>query len=300
VYYDTYGTSGYEAAQATRSESASGKQTAQTSQTAQTESQVVIPLYQETVNVGKKEVDAGTVHLRKVVHTETVNQPVELRRETVSIEREPASTASTAAVQPQGQPFQEQEFTIQLRREEPLVQTAVIESGRVVAQKQAQTEQSNIQRSLRREDIAIDKGNAQDVSISEAVGGGTSPGSQSQGAGSYAATAGTITDLSKLTQTTDASSLSGKTVQLSNIKVQEMVNPNLICIGPDSEQSRVYAYLHHPVENLKVGDKVNLTGVVKEPSKVTSITASLGNQASQRLSSQPFFVDAQSVKVSNE
>src|SRR5206468_3520437 len=39
----------------------------------------VVPLYQESVNVGKREVDAGTVRVKKTVKTETVNQPIELR-----------------------------------------------------------------------------------------------------------------------------------------------------------------------------------------------------------------------------
>src|SRR5262245_18820204 len=41
-------------------------------ETAQGGSQMVIPLYQESVVVGKREVDSGTVRIKKVVHTETV------------------------------------------------------------------------------------------------------------------------------------------------------------------------------------------------------------------------------------
>src|SRR5690349_14715431 len=40
----------------------------------QSSDQTVIPLYQETVRAGTREVDAGTVRLRKIVKTETVNQ----------------------------------------------------------------------------------------------------------------------------------------------------------------------------------------------------------------------------------
>src|SRR4051812_3863168 len=47
--------------------------------------ELVIPLYQESVNVGKREVEAGAVRLRKIVRTETVNQPVEIRHEDVVI-----------------------------------------------------------------------------------------------------------------------------------------------------------------------------------------------------------------------
>ena len=40
--------------------------------------------------VGKREVEYGGVRLRKVVKTEVVNQPVELTREEIVIERVPA------------------------------------------------------------------------------------------------------------------------------------------------------------------------------------------------------------------
>jgi stress response protein YsnF len=60
---------------------------------------IVIPLHEEQVSVGKRTVDAGQVTLRKIVTTETVNEPVQLRRETLVIDREGAgaearSTAS--------------------------------------------------------------------------------------------------------------------------------------------------------------------------------------------------------------
>src|SRR2546421_1816675 len=36
---------------------------------------MVVPLYQESVNVGKREVESGQVRLKKIVKTETVNVP---------------------------------------------------------------------------------------------------------------------------------------------------------------------------------------------------------------------------------
>src|SRR5690349_10646055 len=39
---------------------------------------MVVPLYAESVNVGKREVDSGSVRLKKIVKTETVNVPVQL------------------------------------------------------------------------------------------------------------------------------------------------------------------------------------------------------------------------------
>src|SRR2546423_15287435 len=64
----------------------------QVQQVQQTESSqnTGIPLYEESLNVGKREVEAGSVRLRKIVRTETVSQPIELRHEELVIDREPA------------------------------------------------------------------------------------------------------------------------------------------------------------------------------------------------------------------
>jgi len=289
-------------------------------------SEVSIPLYEEKVSIGKQEVDAGTVRLKKVVRTETVNQPLELRRETLTIDRQPGAGAQAAqstaqpATQDQGKAFQEQEFTIQLHREEPMIQTQVVESGRIVAQKQSQSEQTTVQRQVRKEDVSIDKGNAQGVNVSESVGAAASPSGQSQGASSSedkstssqgassspqgsssaaASSSGPITDLKSFNQTTDASSMTGRGVQLSGVEVQEVISSSLIAVGDDSG-SRVYVHLKEAMEDIKTGDKINLNGTVKEPSAGTSITAALGSETSQKLKSQPFFVEAQSAQKTSQ
>ncbi|MEY4941464.1 MAG: hypothetical protein RIQ93_3199, partial [Verrucomicrobiota bacterium] len=48
---------------------------------ARTEDEITIPLSQEEVKIGKRDVEMGGVRLRKVVRTETVSRPVELQRE---------------------------------------------------------------------------------------------------------------------------------------------------------------------------------------------------------------------------
>jgi uncharacterized protein (TIGR02271 family) len=250
---------------------------------AETSGSVTIPLYEENVAVGKREVDAGTVTIRKVVKTETVNQPVELRRETISIDRQPASGAAPAD---QSKAFTEQQFTIQLKNEEPVVEKRVVQTGQVVASKKATTEQQTVQREIRKEDVAVDKGTAQ--------GGATSPGGEAQGA----ASGGTITDLNTLSTTTDASSMHGRMVHASNIKVLQVVDPSLIVVGGETGQTRVYVHLQQPVENLKAGDTVSITGTVKKSSKATDITGGLSGTASQTLSAQPFFIEAQSCEKS--
>jgi stress response protein YsnF len=313
-------------------QSSGGNQTAQGGSELMNGNEVSIPLYEEKVNVGKQEVDAGTVHVKKFVRTETVNQPVELRRETVTIDRVPAgssqpqsSSQSTSAgfaqssgqsaAQDQGKAFQEQEITIQLHREEPMIQTQIVESGRIVAQKQSQSEQRSVQHQVRKEEVSVDKGNAQGVKISENLRAAAGPGEQSrgsassapsegaasspQGSSSSALSSGPITDLKTLNQVTDTSSLSGRDVRLSDAKVQEVISPSLIAVG-DESASQVYVHLQQPLANLSQGDKVKLNGVVKESSATSSVAASLDNQSSEKLKSKPFFIEAQSAQKSSE
>jgi uncharacterized protein (TIGR02271 family) len=248
--------------------------------------EVVIPLYQENVSVGKREVDAGSVTIKKVVKTETVNQPVELRRETISIDKQPGSGTGQSA--DQSKAFTEQQFTIQLKKEEPVMQKQVVQTGRAVVSKQSQTEQTTVQGEIRKEDVAVDKGNAQDVKISQ--GGAGSPGGESEGS----ASSGTITDLKTLAQTTDVESMHGKMVQCSNVKVQQVMDPTLITVGGEGNQPEVCVHLQQPTANLKPGDTVTITGTVKESSKSTDITGGLSNTASQALNSHRFFIEAKS------
>jgi stress response protein YsnF len=154
---------------------------------------LVIPLHQEQLNVGTRQVNEGAVQLRKTVRTETVSQPVQVRRETVTVERQPGSAAAGTAQMSQGTgtaqgaqgaqgtqgaqgaqgtaglttPFQQGEMTINLTREEPFAQTQVVQDGSVVVRKQVTTEPVNIQRQVRREEIqAVPIGNPQNVNIS--------------------------------------------------------------------------------------------------------------------------------------
>src|SRR4051794_27927390 len=72
-----------------------------------------IQLSEEELRVGKRQVETGGVRLRKIVRTEVVNQPVELAREEIVIERVPAT-----GERPSGEAFSGQDVFIPLRREE--------------------------------------------------------------------------------------------------------------------------------------------------------------------------------------
>lgn len=118
------------------------------------ENEVVIPLHEERMNVGKRAVDSEQVTIRKVVTSEQVTQPVELRKETLSIEREPAGASREATG---AQPFQENAITIHLKEEQPVVEKTTVQTGQVRAKKGSESATREIQGEVRREDVQVDR-----------------------------------------------------------------------------------------------------------------------------------------------
>ncbi|MDB5047353.1 MAG: hypothetical protein JWO30_424 [Fibrobacteres bacterium] len=112
-------------------------------------------LKEEQVNIGKREVEAGGVRLRKVIRTETVDQPVELSHEEVVVEKVPAPDAgkSTSAE------FRDEDVFIPLRKEVPEVSKSARVTEEVQARKQSQSERQNISETVRKEDVEVDKEN---------------------------------------------------------------------------------------------------------------------------------------------
>lgn len=170
------------------SQGTTSDQTYQTTGTGEIQSErVVIPLHEEQVQVGKRTVETGQIRLRKQITTETINQPVEIRKETIVVDREPASGTSTSQssssrgqqlqqgqssqlqsqVSSITQPFEQGEVVIRLHSEEPVIEKRMVPVGNIVVETRVNNEQVNVQQQVRREKIDVDKGNAQNVIVSE-------------------------------------------------------------------------------------------------------------------------------------
>lgn len=267
------------------SESSGG--TAQTQES--TSGSQTIPLYKEQLNVGARQVDDGTVTIRKVVKTETVNEPVTLRKESLYIDRQPSSSGAEAG----SQAFQDQQITIQLHHDEPFASTQIVPNGQIVATTKADSQQTTIQRQVRTEDVAIDKGNAQNVVISgdinqdnQPMGGATEPGGQVTGTET-----GPITDISIVTTCSDPNSLNGRQVQLNNVKVDQ-INGRYIYITDNSGKDAC-VHLDQPADNVHPGDMVNISGT-------TADMSTMGQPAEpmpQAANGQHVCIRAQSVQV---
>jgi len=110
-----------------------------------------VKLHEEQVKVGKRQVEAGGVRLRKVIRTETINQPVELQREEIVIERVPASGDARAGTSE----FHEEDIFIPLRREEAIVEKETRVREEVRVSKKAQTERQTVSQQVRKEDVEV-------------------------------------------------------------------------------------------------------------------------------------------------
>lgn len=260
--------------------------TAETEETQTSANQQVIPLYKEQANVGTRQMETGTVRIHKVVKTETVNQPVQLRTESVVIDREPAATGGDTS-----QAFQNQDVEIHLHSDVPVVQTTVVPAGQIVAQTRADVQQTNIQTQIRRDSVTIDKGNAQNVIVSDKVqqdqsenenqpmGGGGEVGGQTTGAA-----AATITDLNTLTTAQDPNTLNGRQVQLNGVTVDSITGQTLVI--KDSSGKQCFVKLSQPMSNIQAGSQVNITGTA----------GGLTPTSSEQIPQGSIYIQAQSVQ----
>jgi uncharacterized protein (TIGR02271 family) len=111
-----------------------------------------IPLHEERLKVGKREVEGDGVRLRKIVRTETVQQGVDLRHEEVVVERIPARDMKVGA-----KAFQNEEFYIPLRHEEVIIEKEARVREEFHARKAAKMEHQTVSGEVRKEDIEFVK-----------------------------------------------------------------------------------------------------------------------------------------------
>jgi uncharacterized protein (TIGR02271 family) len=114
--------------------------------------QISVPLSEEQLQVGKRQVQAGQARIRKVVRTEQVEQPIELQHEEIDIERVPVTEGAVP-----DNAFQEQEIDVTVMDEEPVVAKQATVTGQVNVNKNVQTETRTVGDQVRKEDVEIDQ-----------------------------------------------------------------------------------------------------------------------------------------------
>ena len=111
----------------------------------------VIPLSEETLQVGKREVDRGTTRIRRYVVERPVEEQIRLRDETVSVFRRPATATTVGA-----DAFREQEIVVQETGEEAVVGKTAHVVEEVVVQKGVQERVEAVHDTVRREEIEVE------------------------------------------------------------------------------------------------------------------------------------------------
>lgn len=113
-----------------------------------------ITLSEEELRVGKRQVQAGEVGLRKTVETEHVSKTVPLMHEEVVIERHPVNAANADAANVE---IGDKDIRIPLTAEEAVVEKRVVGKEEVVVKKHAVEETKQVEADLRKERLDIDK-----------------------------------------------------------------------------------------------------------------------------------------------
>jgi uncharacterized protein (TIGR02271 family) len=114
--------------------------------------------HEEELSVGKQQVDAGSVRLRKWVETEPVAMSVELQHETARVVRE-------AVDEPVGEhAFEEQEIEVSLHAEQPVVEKQTVAKERIGVEKDVRTTTQTVESEIRKERVEVDEGGAPEES----------------------------------------------------------------------------------------------------------------------------------------
>jgi uncharacterized protein (TIGR02271 family) len=123
-------------------------------------------LSEEQLSIGKRQVQAGEVELRKTVETENVSVPVDLQREEVRVDTTDVKDRVLTGPEA-GQAFQETTIRVPVRGEEAVVRKEAVVTGEVVVDKERTTERQEVRETLRKERVEIDEDYKRDRSAFE-------------------------------------------------------------------------------------------------------------------------------------
>ncbi|MFD0200785.1 MULTISPECIES: DUF2382 domain-containing protein [Saccharothrix] len=107
--------------------------------------------YEEELDVGTRDVEAGRVRLVKHTVTEQKDVTVPVSHEEVRVVREPAEGAPTDRA------FVDEEAEVTLRRQEPVVEKKTKAAEKVRLDKQSMTEQQHVHGEVRKERVDVER-----------------------------------------------------------------------------------------------------------------------------------------------
>ncbi|MDP8923048.1 MAG: YsnF/AvaK domain-containing protein [Chloroflexota bacterium] len=120
------------------------------------EGDIRVPVVEERLEVGTRQVELGEVEIRKTVESEQVSIPVELMREHVEVSRvDVAARPATEAQLADG--FREATIRVPVRGEEAIVSKEARVTGEVVIDRERVTERETVGDTVRREHVTVDE-----------------------------------------------------------------------------------------------------------------------------------------------
>lgn len=125
------------------------------SSTALTGDKTVVPVIAEELEVGKRKVEGGVVRVTSLVTSRPVHESVDLTRESASIERRPVTRDATQA---DLAGFQDRTIEVKESAEKAVVSKSAHVVEEVVVGKQVTHETQNIDDTVRRTEVDVDRG----------------------------------------------------------------------------------------------------------------------------------------------
>ena len=115
-------------------------------------SEEVLPLSEETLQVGKREIDRGTTRIRRYTVERPVEEQIRLRDESVSVVRRPVADGREAGADA----FSDHEVVVNESREEAVVGKTARVVEEVVVQKDTSERVETVRDTLRRDEVEIE------------------------------------------------------------------------------------------------------------------------------------------------
>ena len=119
-----------------------------------TEGQIRVPVAEERLAVGKREVELGEVEIRKTVTEEEQTESVTLRRDEVRVEEVDVVERPQRAGE---DAFDEGTIRVPVRGEEAVVGKETVVTGEVVIDKESTTRQEQVHGTVRKQHIDVDQ-----------------------------------------------------------------------------------------------------------------------------------------------
>src|SRR4051794_13091593 len=125
---------------------------------------------EEELRIGTTEREAGRVRLKKYIVEDQVTQTVPVRREEVRIEREPITDANIGNAT-SGPTLSEEEHEVTLHEEEVVTQKRTVPKERIRLEKDVETEQRQVNETVRKEQIDMTDADGQPAQGTDGVRG---------------------------------------------------------------------------------------------------------------------------------